>query len=110
MISVYSPKTTHDAPVPVEPCHHQHPRPDQEHARRRRSPCCGARRTAAVRAWVKTDRLTGLNLTTGDIINAIQGQNMQAAVGRIGARPISNDNQLQLNISTRGGLQRDPRL
>ena len=42
-----------------------------------------------MRAWVRTDRLTGLNLTTADIINAIQAQNVQAAVGRIGARPIS---------------------
>jgi hydrophobe/amphiphile efflux-1 (HAE1) family protein len=58
----------------------------------------------AMRAWVQTDRLTGLNLTTGDIINAIQSQNIQAAVGRIGARPISNDQQLQLNIQTKGRL------
>ncbi len=58
----------------------------------------------AVRAWISTDRLTGLNLTTGDIINAIQGQNVQAAVGRIGARPISDEQQLQLNIQTRGRL------
>ena len=58
----------------------------------------------AMRAWVRTDRLTGLNLTTGDIINAIQAQNVQAAVGRIGARPISDDQQLQLNIQTKGRL------
>jgi multidrug efflux pump len=58
----------------------------------------------AMRAWVRTDRLTGLNLTTGDVINAIQSQNVQAAVGRIGARPISNDQQLQLNIQTKGRL------
>jgi hydrophobe/amphiphile efflux-1 (HAE1) family protein len=58
----------------------------------------------AMRAWVNTDRLTGLNLTTGDIINAIQAQNIQAAVGRIGARPISNQQQLQLNIQTKGRL------
>jgi len=58
----------------------------------------------AMRAWVRTDRLTGLGLTTGDIINAIQSQNVQAAVGRIGARPISNDQQLQLNIQTKGRL------
>ena len=32
-----------------------------------------------MRAWIRTDRLTGLNLTTGDIINAIQSQNVQAA-------------------------------
>lgn len=58
----------------------------------------------AMRAWIRTDRLTGLNLTTGDIINAIQAQNIQAAVGRIGARPISNEQQLQLNIQTKGRL------
>ena len=58
----------------------------------------------AMRAWVRTDRLTGLDLTTGDIINAIQSQNVQAAVGRIGARPISDDQQLQLNIQTKGRL------
>jgi hydrophobe/amphiphile efflux-1 (HAE1) family protein len=58
----------------------------------------------AMRAWVRTDRLAGLGLTTGDIINAIQAQNVQAAVGRIGARPISNDQQLQLNLETKGRL------
>jgi multidrug efflux pump len=58
----------------------------------------------AMRAWVRTDRLTGLGLTTSDIINAIQSQNIQAAAGRIGARPISDDQQLQLNIQTKGRL------
>jgi multidrug efflux pump subunit AcrB len=58
----------------------------------------------SMRAWVHTDRLTGLNLITGDIINAIKAQNVQAAVGRIGARPISDDQQLQLNIQTQGRL------
>ena len=58
----------------------------------------------AMRAWVKTDRLTGLDLTTADIINAVQSQNVQAAVGRIGARPIFNDQQLQLNLQTKGRL------
>lgn len=58
----------------------------------------------AMRAWIRTDQLTGLNLTTNDIITAIQAQNAQAAVGRIGARPISDDQQLQLNIQTKGRL------
>src|SRR3569832_502815 len=57
-----------------------------------------------MRVWIKTDQLTGLNLTTGDVISAIQSQNAQAAVGRIGARPISDDQQLQLNIQTKGRL------
>ena len=62
----------------------------------------------AMRAWVRTDTLTGLGLTTGDVIKAIQNQNVQAAVGRIGARPISNDQRLQLNIETQGRLTSVP--
>src|SRR3954466_10690206 len=58
----------------------------------------------SVRAWVRTDRLTGLGLTAADVVNAIKSQNVQAAVGRIGARPISNDQQLQLNVQTKGRL------
>ena len=58
----------------------------QEHAGRRRRDALGPQ-DYAMRVWVRTDRLTGLDLTTGDIINAIQSQNVQAAVGRIGARP-----------------------
>jgi len=58
----------------------------------------------AIRVWLQTDRLTGLGLTSADIIKAVKSQNMQAAVGRIGARPISDDQQLQLNIQTKGRL------
>ena len=58
----------------------------------------------SMRVWIKTDQLTGLGLTTGDVISAIQSQNVQAAVGRIGARPVSDDQQLQLNIQTKGRL------
>jgi len=58
----------------------------------------------AMRAWLRTDRLTGLGLTAGDVIKAIQAQNVQAAVGRIGAQPISNEQQFQLNIQTSGRL------
>ncbi len=58
----------------------------------------------AMRVWVHTDRLTGLGLTMSDIISAINSQNVQAAVGRIGARPISEDQQFQLNVQTEGRL------
>jgi len=58
----------------------------------------------AMRIWLNTDRMTGLNLTAGDVIAAVQSQNVQAAVGRIGARPISDEQQLQLNIQTKGRL------
>src|SRR3984885_3228749 len=58
----------------------------------------------SMRAWMRTDRLTGLGLTSADVINAIKSQNVQAPVGRLGARPIANDQQLQLNIQTKGRL------
>ncbi len=58
----------------------------------------------SMRIWLKTDQLTGLGLTAGDAISAIQTQNVQAAVGRIGARPVSDDQQLHLNIQTKGRL------
>lgn len=58
----------------------------------------------ALRVWLQTDRFAGLKLTSADVIAAIQSQNAQAAVGRIGARPVSDDQQLQLNIQTKGRL------
>ena len=58
----------------------------------------------SMRIWFEVDRLTNLNLTPQDIIQAIQAQNVQAAVGRIGARPVSDDQQFQLNIQTQGRL------
>ena len=58
----------------------------------------------AMRVWMKTDRMSGLDLTASDVIEAIKAQNTQAAAGRIGARPISNDQQLQLNVQLKGRL------
>ncbi len=57
----------------------------------------------SMRIWVSTDRMTALGLTPNDIAKALQGQNIQAAVGRIGAQP-SGDAQFQLNIQTKGRL------
>jgi HAE1 family hydrophobic/amphiphilic exporter-1 len=58
----------------------------------------------SMRVWVDSERLTSLSLTVNDLAAAIQSQNVQAAVGRIGAQPIARDQQLQLNIQTRGRL------
>jgi hydrophobe/amphiphile efflux-1 (HAE1) family protein len=58
----------------------------------------------SMRIWFQTDRLISLNLTPSDVIQAIQAQNVQAAVGRIGAQPIASDQQFQINLQTRGRL------
>ncbi len=58
----------------------------------------------SMRIWFEVDRLISLNLAPSDVIAAIQGQNVQAAVGRIGARPIGPDQQFQFNMQTQGRL------
>jgi hydrophobe/amphiphile efflux-1 (HAE1) family protein len=58
----------------------------------------------SMRIWFDTKRLDNLKLTPADIISAIQAQNVQAPVGRIGARPIGHDQQFQMNIQTQGRL------
>ncbi len=58
----------------------------------------------SMRIWFDTERLTSLNLAPSDIIAAVQAQNTQAPVGRIGAQPISKDQQLQMNVQTQGRL------
>ena len=58
----------------------------------------------SMRVWFDINRLTALSLTPGDIIAAIQQQNVVAPIGRIGARPIDNDQQFQFNLQTQGRL------
>ncbi len=58
----------------------------------------------SMRIWFDTSRMVSLNLAPSDIITAIQQQNVQAPVGRVGARPTSNDTQFQINLQTKGRL------
>jgi hydrophobe/amphiphile efflux-1 (HAE1) family protein len=58
----------------------------------------------SMRIWFDTQRLTSLNLAPSDVVAAIQAQNVEAPVGRIGARPVSNDQQFQMNVQTLGTL------
>src|SRR5262249_52048610 len=60
----------------------------------------------SLRIWLDPDRLTQLNLTPNDIIAAVQSQNIQAALGRVGAAPTSEEQQVQLTIKTKGRLVR----
>jgi hydrophobe/amphiphile efflux-1 (HAE1) family protein len=58
----------------------------------------------SMRIWFDTSRLTSLGLTPADVIRAVQAQNVQAPVGRLGARPVPDDQQFQLNLQTQGRL------
>jgi hydrophobe/amphiphile efflux-1 (HAE1) family protein len=63
-----------------------------------------AKMNYSMRIWFDTQRLTSLNLAPSDVITAIRTQSVQAPVGRIGARPISDQQQFQLNLQTQGRL------
>jgi len=58
----------------------------------------------SMRVWFRTDRLTSLNLSAADIVNAINSQSTVAPIGRIGARPIGTNQQFQFNLQTQGRL------
>jgi hydrophobic/amphiphilic exporter-1 (mainly G- bacteria), HAE1 family len=60
----------------------------------------------SLRIWLDPDRLTELNLTPNDVIVAVQNQNVQAAIGRVGAAPVTSEQQVQINIKTKGRLTR----
>ena len=57
----------------------------------------------SMRIWLNLDRMASLDITPQDVINAINSQNTQAAVGRVGA-PLVPDVEFQLNITTQGRL------
>ncbi len=58
----------------------------------------------SMRLWLATDRLTSLNISVNEIVNAVKAQNTQAALGRVGAQPALPDTQFQLAIQTKGRL------
>jgi hydrophobic/amphiphilic exporter-1 (mainly G- bacteria), HAE1 family len=58
----------------------------------------------SMRIWLDPDKLTELNLSPNDVIAAVQSQNVQAALGRIGAAPLAKTQRLQLTIKTKGRL------
>jgi multidrug efflux pump len=58
----------------------------------------------SMRVWLDPDKLTQFNLTPNDVIAAIQSQNVQAALGRIGAAPLEKSQRVQLTIKTKGRL------
>jgi hydrophobic/amphiphilic exporter-1 (mainly G- bacteria), HAE1 family len=58
----------------------------------------------SLRLWLDPDRLTAFNLTPNDVVAAVQSQNIQAALGRIGSAPTPHLQQVQLTIKTEGRL------
>ena len=58
----------------------------------------------AMRVWMNPDQMAARGITPDDIIRAIQSQNIQAALGQIGAPPTDADQQLQFTVRALGRL------
>ena len=58
----------------------------------------------AMRVWLNLERMASLDITANDVVKAVQSQNVQAAVGLVGAAPLMDNVDFQLNITTQGRL------
>ncbi len=61
-------------------------------------------RDYAMRVWIDPGRAAALNLTAGDIVQALRAQNVQVAAGTLGQPPYSQGSAFQLNVETQGRL------
>ncbi|MBX3356106.1 MAG: efflux RND transporter permease subunit [Phycisphaeraceae bacterium] len=58
----------------------------------------------SIRVWLDPERLRARNLTTTDVMRALNEQNVQVAAGQIGRPPIPSGQAFQYNISALGRL------
>ncbi|HZA02396.1 MAG TPA: multidrug efflux RND transporter permease subunit [Hyphomicrobiaceae bacterium] len=61
-------------------------------------------RDYSMRVWLDPDRLQSLGLTPGDVVKAVQGQNVQVASGVLNQPPVAQPRAFQLAVRTLGRL------
>src|SRR6476660_5348686 len=61
-------------------------------------------RDYSMRVWLDPDRLQSLGLTTGDVVTALQGQNIQVASGVLSQPPVDQPRAFQVAVQTLGRL------
>ncbi|REK19389.1 MAG: multidrug efflux RND transporter permease subunit [Planctomycetota bacterium] len=58
----------------------------------------------AMRIWLDPDRMAEQGTTPGDVIEAIQNENVQAAAGKIGAAPVPEGQRFEYPVQAKGRL------
>jgi multidrug efflux pump subunit AcrB len=61
-----------------------------------------------MRIWLDPDKIAARNLTAGEVVSALQAQNVQVASGVLNQPPTKASGAFQLNVETLGRLT-DPR-
>ncbi|MCA9143051.1 MAG: efflux RND transporter permease subunit, partial [Planctomycetales bacterium] len=59
----------------------------------------------AMRVWLDIEKMTHVDLTAGDVVQAIRQQNVQVAAGVVGQPPTDETGAFQLNVTTQGRLR-----
>ncbi len=57
-----------------------------------------------MRLWLDPSKMESRSITTNDVVDALQQQNVQVAAGTIGQRPSPKGQDFQLNVNTLGRL------
>jgi HAE1 family hydrophobic/amphiphilic exporter-1 len=55
-------------------------------------------RQYAMRIWLDPNRLAARQMTPQDVVNAINEQNLQTGIGRIGQPPVASEQQFQIDL------------
>jgi multidrug efflux pump len=58
----------------------------------------------SMRIWLEPDRLAAMNMTAGDVANALREQNRQVASGHVGQQPVATDQPFEFTVTTVGRL------
>ena len=58
----------------------------------------------SMRVWLNPEKLRYFSLTTNDVVNAIQSQNLQVAAGQLGGPPVPADQTFQFTVNALGRL------
>jgi hydrophobe/amphiphile efflux-1 (HAE1) family protein len=61
-------------------------------------------RDYAMRIWLDPDKVAAHDLTAGEVVAALQAQNVQVSAGVLGQPPVSTPGAFQLNVETKGRL------
>src|SRR5438067_2244435 len=61
-------------------------------------------RDFSMRIWLDPDRLQALGMTSGDVTQALQGQNVQVASGILNQPPVEHPGAFQIAVKTLGRL------
>src|ERR1700749_1973328 len=61
-------------------------------------------RKYAMRIWIDPDRLANMRIAPTEVIQSIQQENVQAAAGKIGGRPVPAGQEHEAPITVKGRL------